>query len=335
MCGRDDSKCGCKFSITVLLAVLLAFAVAGTGSTAMAATADAGPDFVGYESLPGAPYEICLDGAGSVDATTFLWEQIGGTPVVLDDPTFVAPCFDAPLWDGSTELTAEEATLIFRLTVDKDTAGEDTDEVQGYVRLPGDANGDDTVNAFDIASVYRRDGGADFNGDGTVNAFDLRALRANNSRRRYIIIKVTHFPSSLTSCPISVSACPQKLTNCPVYVTGCPSFVTQCHASKTLCPQTNTICPKTFTECPVISTICSGASTVCPALPTQCPTANTTCPELATTCPEEATVCPEVDTQCPVFDTQCPQTPADTFCPQVTTICPHLPSLHHHSALRL
>ncbi len=66
-------------------------------------------------------------------------------------------------------------------------------EVGGYGGLiPGDANGDGTVNAVDLNASWRVQNGqqfsyptgsADFNGDGTVNAVDLNSFwRPNNSR---------------------------------------------------------------------------------------------------------------------------------------------------------
>jgi len=61
---------------------------------------------------------------------------------------------------------------------------EDSDEVTCYVRLPGDANGDDVVNAFDLALVRTAQPPADFNCDGAINAFDVAILRINSGRRR-------------------------------------------------------------------------------------------------------------------------------------------------------
>ncbi|NIV29341.1 MAG: hypothetical protein GWN58_07480, partial [Anaerolineae bacterium] len=44
---------------------------------------------------------VTLHGSGSYDpdgdALTYLWEQTGGTPVTLSDPTAESPTFDSPL----------------------------------------------------------------------------------------------------------------------------------------------------------------------------------------------------------------------------------------------
>ena len=148
------------------------------------ATANAGEDIFGYESRDAGAYVCQLDGSASVNASTYAWEQTAGVAVALDDPASVVPSFDAPQWDGTTELLLADAALAFRLTVNQGQTNEDTDEVACYVRIPGDANGDDVVNAFDLALLRQLDAGADFNGDGGVNAFDLAILRVSSGRRR-------------------------------------------------------------------------------------------------------------------------------------------------------
>ena len=115
---------------------------------------------------------------------SFSWEQIGGAPVVLQDAGTPTPSFEAPQWDGSTELTVEEATLIFRLTTNQGMAAESTDDVEVFIRIPGDGNGDDAVNAFDVATFRHLSPESDFNQDGAVNANDLAILRQNGARRR-------------------------------------------------------------------------------------------------------------------------------------------------------
>jgi len=156
--------------------------VIGTIPKISVAVADAGPDSFGFESGDGYNYVVHLDGTGSLGATQYLWEQIGGIPVTLRNADTATPDFDAPRWDGSTELTQEEATLIFRLTVDSGK----TDETQVHVRIPGDANGDNAVNAFDVALVRNVDPCADFDGDGRVTGFDVAILRTNSGRRRTV-----------------------------------------------------------------------------------------------------------------------------------------------------
>lgn len=148
--------------------------------------ADAGDYARGYESRGSEAYVCLLDGMASQGDWTYLWEQIAGVPVELDDPTIATPHFDAAQWDGSTELTRNEATLRFRLTINKGRANEATDEVEVYIRIPGDANGDDAVNAFDVAKLRLSDPDADFSGDGIVNAMDIGILRQNATRRRTV-----------------------------------------------------------------------------------------------------------------------------------------------------
>jgi len=135
----------------------------------------------GYESRGTAMYVMRLDGTQSIGATTYAWEQLAGEPVTMRDTSSVTAQFDAPQWDGSTELTPTQARLQFRLTVDE---GVSTDDCEVYIRIPGDANGDDQVNAFDVALLRLFDPDADFNADGIVNAFDLAILRQNSGRKR-------------------------------------------------------------------------------------------------------------------------------------------------------
>ena len=148
--------------------------------------ANAGEDTHGYESRGLLKYVVRLDGTASIGASTYTWEQLAGVGVTLRGGDTAAPDFDAPQWDGSTELTKTQARLRFRLTINHGTPDQDDDEVEVHVRIPGDANGDEVVNAFDIALLRRLDPNADFNGDGTVNAFDLAILRQNSGRRRTV-----------------------------------------------------------------------------------------------------------------------------------------------------
>ena len=150
--------------------------------------ADAGGDLWGFESRGSAMYIVTLDGTGSSGAATYRWQQVanGGLGVVLRNAATATAGFDAPQWDGTTELTVVEASLLFRLTINEGLPGEDADECACYIRIPGDSNGDDVVNAFDLAAVRTLDPSADFTGDGTVNAFDLGVLRRNSARRRLL-----------------------------------------------------------------------------------------------------------------------------------------------------
>ena len=135
----------------------------------------------GYESRGTSFYVVHLDGTGSVGATSYAWSQTGGISVALRNDDTATPDFDAPQWDGSTELTVAEATLGFELSIN---AGASTDTCEIYIRVPGDANGDNVVNAFDLAKLRQTDPSANFNGDLVVNAFDLAILRQSSGRSR-------------------------------------------------------------------------------------------------------------------------------------------------------
>ena len=142
--------------------------------------ADAQCDPYGYESEI-APYNMDLDGTASTGVATYSWVQLSGETVTVNSPAAVVANFDAPGPPGSGEFLIADCTLVFQLTVD----GGDTDTCSTYIRLPGDSNGDNVVNAFDLADVRNLvTPGADFNGDGGVNAFDLSILRRNSGRRR-------------------------------------------------------------------------------------------------------------------------------------------------------
>ena len=142
--------------------------------------ADAQCAAYGYESET-SPYNMQLDGTGSTNCTTYAWTQLSGEAVTINNAGSALADFDAPMWDGSTELLIADCTLEFQLSVD---GGADTDTCSTYIRLPGDATGDNIINAFDIAKVRVVDPSADFNGDMVVNAFDLAILRRNAARRR-------------------------------------------------------------------------------------------------------------------------------------------------------
>ena len=97
------------------------------------------------------------------------------------------PVFVAPQWDGSEELTPDEARLRFRLRLNPGQTGEAAYDCEVYVRLPGDANGDDVVSAPDF--ILLRDfitPNSDFDSDGRVTALDFLILRDNVGRRRVV-----------------------------------------------------------------------------------------------------------------------------------------------------
>ena len=150
------------------------------------ASADAGEDTWAYESSPINEYVCVLDASRSVRVLTYRWRQIEGTPVVLRNAETAIADFDAPQPGASNEFTRTEANLVFRLTINEGQIGERSDDVLIYVRIPGDATGDDVVNAFDLARLRRYDIRADFTGDGYTNAFDLAILRQNSGRKRTV-----------------------------------------------------------------------------------------------------------------------------------------------------
>ena len=86
----------------------------------------------------------------------------------------------------SQEMTKTEARLQFRLTVNQGEPAEDSDEVEVYIRIPGDASGNDSVGAEDVDLYAQGDPSADFNGDGLVDVNDLDILVANFGRQRTV-----------------------------------------------------------------------------------------------------------------------------------------------------
>ncbi|MFB6392629.1 PKD domain-containing protein [Polymorphospora lycopeni] len=93
--------------------------------------ANAGPD---QSVPPGAT--VILDGSGSTDPdgtlVGYLWEQVSGTPVELDDPTATQPTFGAPA-------SVDGAVLVFSLTVTDDRGDSDPDTVTISVAATGSA----------------------------------------------------------------------------------------------------------------------------------------------------------------------------------------------------
>lgn len=88
---------------------------------------------------------VTLDGSASqdpdlTDTITYAWAQISGAAVVLSDPAAAEPTFTAP---------AQDAVLIFELTVTDDEGGAATDRVQVTVRTAptADAGPDQTLFA--------------------------------------------------------------------------------------------------------------------------------------------------------------------------------------------
>ena len=184
-CPQVDTECpathytDCPTIPTVCPLALTRCPAVPTDCPVVASAVVANPTFA-YEGMG----IIQLDATTSCGATTFQWAQTAGIAVMLDEPFSPTPSFAAPAWDGVTELPPLEATLRFLLVINPGEPLQDADECEVYVRIPGDANGDDVVNAFDVAAVRRLDPEADFNGDGGVNGFDVAILRQNAGRRR-------------------------------------------------------------------------------------------------------------------------------------------------------
>jgi hypothetical protein len=125
----------------------------------------------GYESYLGA-YVVVLDGSASVGGT-FAWSQVSGAVVSIDDASSAIASYNAPF--GQPELTPAEATIVVELSVD---AGCATAQGTTYIRLPGDAGGNDQLDLVDLILYRQGDASADFNGDGAVNADDLTIYRS-------------------------------------------------------------------------------------------------------------------------------------------------------------
>ena len=110
-------------------------------------TADAGPDATAL-----AFQEFTLDGTGTTDPddniTSYLWQQIGGAPVVLSDTSAISPTFTPEQPAGG----AVSETLTFRLTVTDDFGLSHFDEVT--ITLKGVA----VLTASKTVSVFSEDG---------------------------------------------------------------------------------------------------------------------------------------------------------------------------------
>lgn len=100
----------------------------------------------------------CLRGSGhdpGGGAVRFLWQQVTGPPVTLDDPTSPVTCFTSPL---------EPTILVFRLTVENEANASASDTVVTQVSEKG-CNGTNTLlllilvllglSAFDQQDHYR------------------------------------------------------------------------------------------------------------------------------------------------------------------------------------
>jgi hypothetical protein len=86
-------------------------------------TADAGPDQSVHHLQP----QVTLDGSSSTDPdegdgiATYLWTQIGGSPVDLSDPGVAEPTFAPP------DVGPQGEALVFQLTVSDNSGLQDTD----------------------------------------------------------------------------------------------------------------------------------------------------------------------------------------------------------------
>ena len=147
-----------------------------------APVADAACAPYGYES-ESTPYVMMLDGTGSTGVIdTYAWVQTAGETVTLRNAATAVADFDAPQ-PVSGEFLAADCTLEFELTV-SNAGGSPSASCSTYIRLPGDATGDNVINAFDLAKIRQAAPEANFNGDAVINAFDLAILRRNAGRSR-------------------------------------------------------------------------------------------------------------------------------------------------------
>lgn len=133
--------------------------------------ADAGPDQQVREGD-----EVTLQGGNSFDPDgnigLFLWSQIGGPAVVLDDAKREQPRFVAP------DVGAAGAVLVFELTVVDNGLLESSDrtrvEVLSLGRPPlADAGPDLTVNLGELVTL---DGGNSRDPDGSIVSFQWRQI---------------------------------------------------------------------------------------------------------------------------------------------------------------
>lgn len=133
--------------------------------------ADAGPDQQVREGD-----EVTLQGGNSFDPDgiigLFLWSQIGGPAVVLDDAKREQPRFTAP------EVGTAGAVLVFELTVVDDGLLESSDrarvEVLSLGRPPlADAGPDQAVNPGDLVAM---DGAGSRDADGAIASFQWRQI---------------------------------------------------------------------------------------------------------------------------------------------------------------
>jgi hypothetical protein len=140
-----------------------------------APTVAAGPDLTAREGFPVRLLAVADDDDG--DPLTLEWEQLGGAPVVLTLVDESTAEFDAPFVD-----TANEASLVFTVTVWDDVGGVADDTVNVRVILAGDVDMNDVVDEADQLRVEELfaaggtpgpGGEGDLNGDGRVDGRDL------------------------------------------------------------------------------------------------------------------------------------------------------------------
>jgi hypothetical protein len=127
----------------------------------------------GSDRTAGAGERISLDGSDSTDSdgmiVSYLWSQIGGTPVVLTDSEISEPSFVAPTPKNGSE------NLSFRLTVVDDEGLQDSDYVVITINVSSDikspfANAGPDKNV-DEGSSLTLDGSASFDPDGVIISY--------------------------------------------------------------------------------------------------------------------------------------------------------------------
>ncbi len=121
------------------------------------------------------------------DPLVYTWTQILGPSVSLTGETTPEASFVAPLL-----APGEQVTLAFQVSVWDGHNGDVIKDINVQIRMAGDLDGDNHVNAADLlimtsawytlASDLRYDPRADINDDGVVNGIDLLLLAKNWNR---------------------------------------------------------------------------------------------------------------------------------------------------------
>jgi uncharacterized delta-60 repeat protein len=192
----ESNYLGQTFGVTRLTGdTTNAVAVVNDGSAQRSRVTSLTVRFSGQVTFSGSPdqaFTLLRNGGGAVSFTATVSVQNGGTVVLLDHFTGSETEFGS-LADGRYTLTA----LASQISAGGQALDGDADgtpggnlvfsDAQGFFRLFGDLNGDQTVNGFDLG-FFRNAFGTqtgdpnylsylDLNGDGVINGFDLGQFR--------------------------------------------------------------------------------------------------------------------------------------------------------------